>query len=70
MNRDLRTKIGEILVRNHLRTDQVAIGEIVQLFEGQLLEILSEVEKVQASYNEPCEITEQVLALIKKRIGV
>jgi hypothetical protein len=32
---NIRTQIGEILVKNNLRTDQVAIGELVQMFEAQ-----------------------------------
>lgn len=31
--RGLRKEIGEILARNHLRTDQVAISELVKLVE-------------------------------------
>jgi len=34
-HRKLRELVGEILVRNNLRTDQVAIGEIVALIEKE-----------------------------------
>lgn len=35
-NRDLRNQIAQILVKNNLRTDQIAIGELVELMSGTL----------------------------------
>lgn len=46
-SRHLRSKISKIFVKNHLRTDQVAINEIVELIE----EITNSKKVINISYS-------------------